>query len=680
MMIPTVGDSDPPSAAELSSFTSSALCRCCIGLCGIKVAVRDGQVSSVMGDADHPVSRGYTCPKGRSYPERHASDTRLSFPMMRGKRVSWEECLDDISSSMRRLVSEGGPEQVGFYIGTGSSTTDFAGRPFLQKMLGALGSQQFYSAASVDITPLYRAAELVTGFATVFPVWEPDDPQGPSLALVIGFNPVVSHGYANVPHFTAPGLRLRRFRERGGELWVIDPRRTETAALADRHMAIRPGTDAAVLAWLVRELLVDGADAGELADSCDPADVARLRSAVDPFDLDRVAALAGVSRDGLTELLDAIRRHRRIAVATGTGLSFTRHGVVTEWLVWALLIVTGSADRPGGMWFARHLLSDAAIADPAPVEGRFTSGPPSRPDLHGFAGERPAAAIVDEIEAGTLRGLFVQGSNPLTAFPNPGRVRASISQLELCVVVDVFGNEMTDLATHVLPAAWHLERADVFNLMRAMYTPAVVPIGAERKPAWWIHGQLAKRLGINVFGDAGDLNIDTCTEDDVLRYLYPGDFDQLKSAGTQGMPLDRRIGWVHAALPEGHWRLAPPVLVKRLPQIWERPEGLRLIPSRILRNQNSHAFRGNDIPPITVSAVDAAEAGLDEGDRVQVASSRGSLEGAVHIDSRIRPGVVSINHGWLEQNVGNLTDESTIDPLTGQPAQSDLRVELIRYP
>ena len=293
---------------------------------------------------------------------------------------------------------------------------------------------------------------------------------------------------------------------------MLDPRRTETAALADDHLAIRPGTDHLVLAWLVREVLADGANTTELDAHCDPADVTRLRAALEPFDVERVATASGATADQLHALLAAVRAAGQLAAMCGTGVTMSRDGVVAEWLRWVLLIVTGSVDREGGMrcnqgWlfplderaWPQHDADDAA---PVPAE----PGPASRPELRRWLGQFPCVALADEIERGPLRVLLVAGGNPLTALPDPARTRAAFARLDALVVLDVVRSELTEAATHVLPVTGQLERADVSMLENVsyangtQYTPSVVAAGADRRPAWWVLAQLARRLDMDVLG------------------------------------------------------------------------------------------------------------------------------------------------------------------------------------
>ena len=648
--------------------------------------VNGGKLTHVEGDRSHPLSRGYSCPKGRAIAVHHHADNRTSYPRVAERIVSWEECLDDIAGIIRRQSSESGPDRIASYCGTGLYA-DSVGWWLQGSLLERMGSRQRYSAATVDVAPLLKSAELVTGFHTLSPSWTPEE-AAPALVIFLATNPSVSHGYIGLTPFSNPTHRLREFRRRGGEYWVIDPRATKSSRDAHGHIAPKPGTDAMILGWLVREILKEGYDESELRTTCHPSDVLRLRKAVANFDLSRVAAGAGVAERSLLDLLAAIRRHRKVAILPGTGLSFAPHGVVADWLRWVLLIITGSLDRPGGMHFKREnfaALGDAPWTGHAPEDGAVSSGPRSRPELHGMFGERPAAAIVDEIEAGEIRTLFVAGGNPITAFPNPDRTKAALRRLEALIVADPFENELTSYATHVLPVVWQTERADMPLGGRRHYTDPVLPPGAQRKPMWWIYGQLAKRLSVDIFD--GAIDVDHSSERDVVRWFgtatWGGEVgaDAVIAAGPHG--LDGRIeyGWVHErVLPGGRWRLAPEVLVRRLPAIWkDHDPGILLVSGRVLHNMNSAIYarqpgREGRPHPIHISPDIGAREGFKDGDLIRVTSRSGFLEGEAVVDPTLRSGLVWVNHGWPTQNVGKLVDGQEIDPMTGQPIHSGIGV------
>jgi len=669
-----------------------SFCRICAALCGIVVKVDGDRVLEVRGDPDHPMSRGYTCPKGRAIPSVHHHPLRLDAPRVHGTPAPWTEVLDDLADRIAAVRAEHGNDAFGAYLATGLAY-DLNGWHTAERFLGLLHTKQRYTPVTIDNAAILRAAELVAGNMQLSTVWDPDDSK---LLVVFGTNPVVSHGYGTT--LADPITRVREFRRAGGALWVLDPVRTETAALADGYLALRPGTDHLVLAWLVRELLRDGADEAELAAHTDPDDVELLRALLEPCTLDRVARAADVAPEQLTALLDAIRRAGRLASFVGTGVVMHRTGLVAAWLRWVLLVITGSADRPGGMRVNPGYLFplEGRRFRAAPPGGSFDGSPPSRPDLPRWAGQYPCAAMVDEIEAGNLRALMILGGNPLTAFPDPERTARAFRSLDVLAVADILDHELVALATHVLPATAQLERADLPMIegpalsTGTQYTDAVVAPVAERRPVWWMLGQLGRRLDLDVLDG---LDPDECNDRALLARVADagrGDAATVFAAGPHGVEGPApSYGWVHEqVLPDGRWRLAPRVLVERLRDDLDhlddaRPE-LVLTARRQLRNMNSARYeqaerRGTEQPWVRCNPDDVARLGLADGDAVVLANAYGTTSGVVRVDDRVRPGVVSMTHGWIATNPTALTSVvDDVDPLTGMICQSGVPVTLTR--
>ena len=656
-------------------------CRICAAACGITVTTDDQRVIRVRGDAEHPYSRGYICAKARGLPEWHHSPRRLDQPRLIGRNVTWDVLLDDLAGRLRTVIDSGGSRAVALYLATGLAY-DSGGQIAAGMWMGAIGSTSFYTAATIDNAPVLVAAELVTGHPMLNPVWNPDEP---GLLVLVGTNPVVSHGYGTT--LPDPVRRLREFRGSGGRIWVVDPRRSESAALADEHLAIRPGADVSVLAALVRSVLVDGVDPTEL---CDELELDALRAAVEPFTIERAAAAAGVAARRITALAEDIRSHRgRLAIFCGTGTTMAADGVITEWLRWALLVLTGSLDRPGGMRFNRGIVNR-----PRPPHGPTPKapGPTSRPELPRVAGQVPAVALIDEIEAGNVRALVVTGGNPLTAFPEPDRLRAALRSLDVLAVIDVMESELVDIATHVLAATGQLERADLSLAEHVsirsgiQFTPPVVDPVADRRPVWWMLGGLAQRLGVPLMGgDEADLLDDTSFLCGILAHTDVG-AEPILSAGPRGLDIPIEFGWVrNSMLPRGRWNIAPPELLERLaahvpPATTTAAEittQLVLTPRREMAWSNSVRFAGqpSDTPTVRMSAIDAASAGAEAGNTVSVASAHGTIEAVVEIDDSLRRGVVSMSHGRGRNSTSRLTSSHVdIDPLTTMPLASGLPV------
>ena len=642
-------------------------CRICPVLCGLVVQTQGEQVLQVRGDQDHPVTHGYTCPKGRALPEFHHHPQRLDRPMVRGRDVSWDEMLEDLGSALARIIDESGPDAIAAYFGTWS-WMDALGRARADELLRHIGSKSRYSAITVDATARLTVAELMGGLGALLPSIDADDP---GLTVLIGTNPVVSHGHAGA--LVDPVVTLRRIAA-GPGLWVVDPRRTETSRLATRHLAPRPGSDPALLAFTVRSLLELGADDGYLARHASEVD--GLRAAVEPWTLDRATARTGLTSDELTEFVDAIRAAGTVAVVTGTGCTMAAEANVTEWLAWAVQVVTGSFEQPGGAWFNPGAFARSDRLEHTPLDGTPLPGPPSRPDLPSRFGERPCAALADEIEQGNVRALLVFGGNPITSLPDTTRLDAAFAQLDVLAVADVIAADTVLRATHVLPVAGQLEREDVTwftdrfpPVINAQRTDAVVPPGADRRTLVDVLQDLGERLGL------------PRDPDPMARYV-----ERIPALATAGVDVadPRRVkGWVHErVLPDGRWRVAPPPLVAQLRE-WDGLEARSLvaIPRRTMRRMNSalrDVGRGAEDHDLWVNPLDAAAAGVADGDRVDVTSSTGTISGRARVTDDVVAGAVSIPHGLVDQNVSVLTSSGvgTTDALTGMVVQSGITITI----
>lgn len=651
---------------------TTSYCRICAAGCGIIVTTDGQQVVEVEGDVDHPTSRGYLCAKGRGLAEWHHRSDRLDVPRLRGEQSTWDETLDDLATALGELRVSATPDAIALYLATGLAY-DAAGQMIAPTWLRSIGSRSFLSAATVDNAPALVAAEMVTGNAMVNPAW---DPLGGGLLLIIGSNPVVSHGYGTA--LPDPIRHLRQHRANGGRLWVVDPRATETAHQADEHLQIVPGTDVALLATLAAALLVD---VDEIA-GCTNDDLETLRVALDGWTVERAAAITGLDVELVAALVRDVLDHRgRLAVMCGTGAQMSRDGLLIEWLRWIILILSGALESPGGMRFIHGIFGPPAA--PSTHEVRSKPGPASRPELPRVIDQVPVVALADEIESGNIRALIVTGGNLLTAAPDPQRMARALRSLDVLAVFDVVDGPMCELATHVLPATGQLERADFqLSINYAMRpavqsTPAVVPPAAERRPAWWVFGELAARIDPeSPFAPFRSM----ASDEQVLRAMTGAssiDPDELFTAGPHGLDLPTDDEWIHDWLPEGRWNLTSAPLVERL-ATWAPPDGARmvLIPRRDGVWNNSIRYGRTKEPAVVhLHPDDAASLGISEASLVEIASSNGTLASRVHLDPTLRLGVVTVGHGRIDGSPGELTSLSVdIDELTTMPLTSGVPV------
>jgi anaerobic selenocysteine-containing dehydrogenase len=664
-----------------------SFCRMCPALCGVKVTVEDGAPTRVAGDPEHPLSRGYLCPKGRRMAALSDDPVRLDEPMMRDPGgtlvpVDWDTAVGDLAAKLASLRDRFGPYAIGNYSGT---MFDGAGRFVASRLLGAIGSPSRYTSSTIDSVAKVLVPKLMAGREGLVPAV---DFETTTLLLVIGENMVVSHG--GFSYFPDP-VRYLRSVTRRGEVWVFDPRRTETALLASRHLTARPGTDFAFLGHLVRELLRDGADNDYLARHARHVD--ELRRAVEPFDRGFTSHFTGLAAEELVALLAAVRRHRRLAIVTGTGVTMAGTGNVTEWMAYALQIVTGSFERPGGRWF-NHTAAVEPASTAAPDTSGFGPGPRSHPEIPRMANQYPCAVMAEEIEGGHLRALLVTGGNPLTAFPQPDRLRRAFDQLEVLAVWDLVRSATAERATHLFPCPDPLERADLvvpvhLSMVFAQYTSPVIPLRAGRRPMWWSLAKVAEGLGLSIL--PGDVAADACSDGDVFASMVAGtpvSWDALLAAHGRPVQFPRQDRWVErTVLPAGRWDVAPALLMERLEHALLRPSsGLVLGNRREVQHINSTLAWGvggatPSRPYVYLSPGDAAAAGVDDGAVVEVRSGHGAVHGTARFDSALAPGTVVVPHGFSEPNVGHLSaTDVDVDPLTGMPTLVGVPVSIRPQP
>ncbi|XVQ14726.1 molybdopterin-containing oxidoreductase family protein [Spirillospora sp. CA-255316] len=658
--------------------TVRSFCRICTSVCGILVDVSGVEVIRVRGDRDQPLSRGYTCTKGRALPRMHHHPDRLERPLMRidgrPRPVTWEECLDDLGARLRPIIDRHGPEAVGVFFGSGIGM-DAAGYRMAEALYGAIGTPARFSPLTIDGTAKPLVADLVGGSRSLS---ARPDYDNAAFVMYVGSNPVVSHGHTvAMPN---PRGRLREMRTRA-EVWVLDPLHTETAHAATHHLAPRPGTDYAVLAFLVREILRDGADQEVLRTRAVDADA--LSAAVEAFTLERAARITDVPPQDLTRLLAGVRRAGRVAIETGTGVTMASSANVTQWLAWALMILTGSMNRPGGAWFHPGFAYRLETFDlpVSPADGSFGPGPRSRPETQSFLGEWPCAALPDEIEAGNIRALLNLGGHLITAFPDATALIPALEKLEVFATLEIIGNETTALSTHVLPTKDQLERADVtlwdFLSPRvcAQHSPAVVEPVGDRRSTWWILAELGRRLGHELADTTGEQATDDARLATIGRRGRKP-FEELVAQGWAEAPRELPAPWVERHLERlGGWRLAPRLLVEQLAELRE-PAPLVLVPRRQKHHLNSQLTYLGDSPEIIVHPDDAAAAGVADGLPLAVRSAHGELTGVAKVDPSIRRGAVSVPHGHEGANVNALTSKDEIDLITGMARYSGIPVSL----
>lgn len=434
-----------------STRTALRVCPLCEATCGLTLTIEGTRVTGARGDRDDVFSHGFICPKGASFGELDADPDRLTRPLVRKdgelQEASWDEAFDAVAQGLRPLIEEHGPGALGVVLGNPNVHT-MAGALYPPVLLQSLGVRNLFTASTLDQMPKHVSSGLLFGDAFAIPV--PDLDRTDHL-LLIGANPLDSNGsLATAGDF--PG-KLKALKKRGGTLTVIDPRRTRTAQLADRHLAVRPGTDGLLLAAVAHVLFEEGLVAlGSLESYVEG--VSQVREAVAGFSPEDVTRACDVSVEDIRALARELAAAPTAAVYGRVGSSTVEFGTLTNWLVDVLNILTGNLDRPGGALFPLSA-TDKAPRPAAPGRGFALGRWRSRVGGHPEAkGELPCAALAEEIDTpgeGRIRAAIVIAANPVLSAPDGDRLDKALASLDFMVSVDPYLNETARHAHVVLP-------------------------------------------------------------------------------------------------------------------------------------------------------------------------------------------------------------------------------------
>lgn len=675
--------------SDESTVLTRGHCRICTNQCGVVFEVAGDRVVKVTGDFDHPLSKGYTCPKGRALGRLHHHAEAIDRPLIRRGDtvvpVGWDEMLDDLAAKLTSVVARHGPDAVGFYFGSGLGM-DAAGFRMSEAWYRCFGAPPRFSPMTIDGAAKVLVQSLVGGFPGLN---GKTDYPNVDMLIYVGVNPVVSHGH-NTGMFSPPA-HMRAATRRGGEIWTIDPLRTETAKFSTRHIQPYPGKDYAILAWLVREVIADG----PMTPAQPITGLEDLRDALAGFDRGTAAAIAGVTEQELDALLDAIRRKGGVTVETGTGLSMSSTANLTQWFAWVLMILTGRMNRAGGSWFHPGFLVQYDGFEIPLMDDPFTPGAPTMPAVSGLIGDWPCAALPGEIAAGNIRAFVNLGGSMIRSFPDANVLGPALRQLEVLATFEIVANETTALSTHILPTKDQIERPDIsfWDTLSAsnsmLYSPAIVPPMGERRSAWWIVSQLMRRMGFEVPANVPHAHDAAGADEALLALQMAGarcSFEELAASttGTVTHPIEFPARWVDRHIERiGGWRLAPP----RLIEFWREihvadiaamggPQPLRLIPRRQRRKLNtSLSFLGSPAD-IILHPEDAGARGIAHGQTVLVRTDRGEIRLTASVSDAIRRGVASIPHGHETANVNLLTSVEQVDPMTGMVRYTGIPIEV----
>ncbi|MFD3743418.1 molybdopterin oxidoreductase family protein [Nocardia sp. NPDC058633] len=702
----------------MDSTTIARQCTLCEAHCGILVTVEDARVTRIEGNPDDVLSKGYICPKATAMGGLHHDPDRLRTPMHRVgdtfQPIGWDEAFREIGQRLRAVRSAHGPSAIGMYMGNPAAHSSSVMYGALLRAV--LLTRNFFTASSIDQFPQEFVAWRMFGSNVLMPITDIDRTDR---LVVLGANPAVSNGSIT----TMPGakLRIKEVRTRGGTVVVIDPRRTETARLADEHIAVRPGGDVylllAMLHVLVTEQLCDERAVRALCTGWD--ELAELVADTTP---ERMAPLAGVDAETLARLARDHAAAPSAVLYARIGVCQQVTGTLTHWLVNTINAVTGNLDRAGGQMFASPVVDAARYAKYLPMgHGAWTD----RSGAHkSFRSELPVAVLAEEILTGgpgQIKAMITYAGNPVLSTPQAGKLDAALESLDFYVAVDMYITETTRHADIILPPVSALEREElgllfpVFSVRNnARYDAKVFEPPADALEDWQILARLVTELvPLPVRRFTGRALTAAFEQLSPLRLtaaaVATGPYGVLRR-GRNGLTIKKirdtaggvDLGPLRPRLPEligtsdRKTHLAPPDFLAAVRTVLDdtnaAPEpgyDLQLIGRRHLRSNNSwlhnipSMVKGRDRCTVLIHPDDAAARGLADGDPATIESPVGSIVAPAEISADIRPGVVAIPHGWGHRepgvgwtvaaalpgvNVNLLHDPARTDPLSGTSA------------
>ena len=711
-------------------------CTLCEATCGLTFEVEGDRILSVRPDEEDVFSQGFICPKGVAIAEIHHDPDRLRTPMRRSadgtfEPISWEEAFELAATKLNAIRKAHGNDAVAVYIG--NPVVHNHGAALVRGgLLKTLGTRNSFSAGSQDTSPRLVASYHVFGASWAVPI---PDLERTDYFLCIGANPYVSNG----SFLTAPNVRerIRGIRSRGGKVIVVDPRRTETAREADEHLAILPGGDAAFLLSLVQVLVEEG--------RVDRERIRRVATGWDEieplladFTPERAEPMTGLEPATVRRIALAFADAKAPVAYSRIGVCNNRFGTLASFATDLVNLATDRLGKPGGSMFPTPSMDLVALSRLIGADGyaRWKSRVRGLPET---IGDLPSACMAEEMETpgeGQVRALVTFAGNPVLSVPNGLRLEKAIESLEFMISVDLYVNETTRHADLILPPAWALSEEHwdaLFPSFAIRNVARVSPPLFERKAGeladWEILAELAYRLG---GGPTGMKPVDAFLRLTRRLGIYEWNPDKTAEMVVRiGPHGDRFLPWSKGlnrkklmAAPHGidlgelqpgferrvlhkdkKLHLAEAVIVAAIRELSaeivrrKEDDSLLLVGRRELRTCNSWMHNapsmvaGRERCVLYVHPEDAARASVRDGELAILESRvhRGPVK--VRLTDDMRPGVVSLPHGWGHAasapwqrvagshpgvSANDWTDDGIVESIAGQSILNGVPVRLFK--
>jgi formate dehydrogenase len=679
----------------------------------MEVVIEDNRVIEIHGDRDHPLSKGYLCPKGRAMAQYQSDTLRVTSPYEkingRWQKISWKEAYEKIGNRLKPIIEKYGPRSMAMYYGAGTppSSINFTSST---GFIRALGSNRIYNVLTLEFTNRYYVLEKI--FGRQYRVTQPDI-QHTDCLLIFGHNPLVSLDH---PGITNEILDLGK---RGAKMIVVDPRLTETAKIADKHISIIPGTDLFLLEGMIHHIMAEKlVDAEFLKRHTIGSEFFRKNSFRTP---EKAAKLCGVPAEIIIEVAETFARAKSAAAIGKLGIHVSPNCTITYWLLEVLNILTGNIDKEGGLLFNPGIFNIDTLLWIVTRGKRPRSFFGNHPYLTGSfpASELPREILMDS--ADRVRALFVDAGNPALVFPNSKRTTKALRNLDLLICIDYYMNETAQEADFFLPATHHLETDDLYITFPehqpypfGQWTPKLIEPPGEAKAPWDIFRDLSRTMNVPFLNDPS-LNLLFTFGEYIEKYFKkPGKLTptpenyyrilsfllgKFRFSKLISSPHGLKIGEIRfgkALKKMGKIDLAPKEFVEAFQRVEVPVTSTAEYPFTLISNERLMGAKCTNLRGITaltskvkdnyvrIHPEDAESIKIEDGKNVRIETMNGAVVVRAKVDPKIRQGVVSIPPGWgrslmhpekeeavtvvtVGANANLLTDDEDLDPLVGMP-------------
>lgn len=666
-------------------------CRLCRGQCGLKLHIAKNRIVKAEGDRDDPVSRGHICPKGKAIPEILNAPDRLTHPLQRDgntwKKISWEDAIDRIASELKTVKDIHGAHATAIHMGLEGVIQDI--EPLIMRFCNVYGTPNYCSASS----QCYWAKEIgnvLTCGSLPIP-----DVENANCIVVWGANPGASNP------LKARDILARQ--KQGASLMVVDPARTRIAKKADLHLQIKPGTDGALALGMLHIILQKNLYDIDFTTNR-TIGFEKIQALCAQYPPQKVEEITWIPRDRIEAAALLYGNNKPGCIIQGNALELHTNAIQAIRAIAILEAVAGNLDiKGGGLIKPLPTFSDMILKEMLPPEPKAL-GASDYPLFYAFTRNAQANILAETILTETpypIKAMVITGANPLLTFPNINKVKRALDKLDFLVVMEMFMTQTAKLADIVLPGAAVFERSELWGVAQFQsaktitYVDKVVQAPEKCRPEWRFWVELAKALGYEKYfpwQDAEalyDFRLETkaITIDKLKRHgkntivLGPKEYGtfkkngfqtpsgkvelysaRMKATGADPLPAIENLAENShkTAAVTNHYPLILTTGARLLEYIHSR---FRNIPSLTKRVPE---------PSVDIHPKTATDLGIEEGDKVTVATEKGRISLKARVTEIIHPRVVRIATGWNEANVNVLTDDATRDPISGYPSFKSL--------